>query len=121
MKNRNDWIGYVNFGVASGLTAGNGVVGYAASASAGDSPSTNTSYATTTGGFYELHLSVTPSTGGVDNTFSIPYNLTTGIPTQSYFIVEEYNSGFSYASNNLGTSDAPILVQIANTSTVVVP
>lgn len=61
------------------------------------------------------HINVQIATNGTDNVLRI--NIPSGISIlQTYIEICEYNAGFSYKANNIGTSDAPIWV---NSSAVV--
>jgi len=59
---------------------------------------------------YIEHYLIQIATNGIDN--SITYNMpsTQGAWLQSYVEINEINTGFSYAANNIGTSNAPIWV-----------
>lgn len=86
-----------------------------------DTPTYYIASASATSSLFILHVFVSGATGGIENVL----NLVTGAGdagaaiTQSQLKIQEYNSGFSYRSNNLGTSDAPILVNSAGQ--IVVP
>jgi len=61
------------------------------------------------------HINVQIATNGIDNILRC--NIPTNVQIfQTYIEVCEYNSGFSYKANNIGTSEAPIWV---NSSAVV--
>lgn len=63
----------------------------------------------TTGWIGECHVRINIATNGVDNILSVCIP-TTGGTAQLYMEISEYNAGFSYAANNLGSSTAPIWV-----------
>lgn len=93
---------------------------YASSANGGDAPSTWT-YATQLGAggtsIALFHFKISPATTGINNTIQFTTAILTAAPTQMMIDISEYNAGFSYAAANLGSSEAPILV---NPSGVVV-
>lgn len=70
---------------------------------------------------FMVHLKVSPASDGVDNKYLLTYvsSTITVAPNQSQLVIEEYNSGFSYAAQNLGSSYAPILVNASGQ--IVVP
>jgi len=96
---------------------------YAATGSAGDLPFWRSGSVLTAGAGMLIiwHIRVQPATNSVDNTFKISSGFSAGTVNQTSLDISEYNSGFSYAANNLGSSVAPILVYNANTSLTVVP
>jgi Viral coat protein (S domain) len=66
----------------------------------------------------KTHIQVQIATNGVDNTWTFVLPAFTTL-TQQQVVIQEFNSGFSYVSNNLGASQAPIWV--TSTGLVVVP
>jgi hypothetical protein len=86
----------------------------------GDSPVAVIWAATANQSTFLTHVLVGIATGGVDNTLTLTVPLgNTSTVSQGQLKIQEYNSGFSYRSANLGTSDAPILVNASGI--VVVP
>ena len=66
-----------------------------------------------------VHFRIQIATNGIDNTVTFNMPSTNGAWLQSYLEINEINTGFSYASNNLGPSDAPVLVN--DSGVIVVP
>lgn len=62
------------------------------------------------------HVKVSPATNGIDNAFQLvgSWQGTTAL-SQATVEVCEYNAGFSYKGNGLGSSDSPILVNAQGT------
>lgn len=73
---------------------------------------------TTLGFTVTAHLKVEIATNGIDNAILLEFPLCT-VVNQAYIEIAEYNAGFSYAANNLGSSFSPIWV--TSTGQVVVP
>jgi len=67
---------------------------------------------------YIEHYRIQIATSGVDNSVTLNMPTTTGAWLQSYLEINEINTGFSYAANNLGSSDAPIWVTAQGTVTI---
>jgi len=83
---------------------------YGSSVSGGVAPTNAIQSFSTTQATYIIHFKVLPATGGLNNAFQLNIGLTAGTIVQAACDITEYNPGFSYAACNLGTSDAPILV-----------
>lgn len=61
--------------------------------------------------FMIAHVNVSSATGGVDNKFTFfRPSISWSAYNQSSLEISEYNGGFSYKANNLGSSLAPVLV-----------
>lgn len=67
------------------------------------------------------HFRIQPATGGIDNSIQFNNNFSAGTIVQSYLEIGEYNAGFSYAAQGMGSSQAPVLVRVSNTSQIIVP
>lgn len=88
-----------------------------------DTPTGVLTYQNNDQGFLVVfHLRVDIATGGVDNTFTLTYQILSGgaVPSQAYVEVAEYNSGFSYSATGLAAvgNDAPVFINNGGVVTI---
>lgn len=69
--------------------------------------------------FAMFHYYITPASGGIDNSVTISLGPLNIAPTQASLTIQEYNTSGSYRNQNIGSSDAPVLVNASGV--IVVP
>jgi len=105
------WIGSVT--LSGNITEVNDI--YATSNNASLLPTYSASASSATQLIYILHIRVLPATSGIQNALQLQKSIASGTITQFSADITEYNPGFSYAANNIGSSDAPILINSSGT------
>lgn len=109
-------------GVASGSTSG-GVTGYSKTGNieevrdmygdngnTTDVPAFHNGFWSQNSGTFESHWRISVATDGTANRITLTTAGGNASPSQSSIFISEYNTSWSYYNNNLGSSDAPVLV-----------